>query len=190
LFVPLASGYSSLLKDAEKEKRFFQPIVEDLNALQAHGLVINGVHLKFSFSTLAADNLAAHQIGGYQASFSSGYFCRRCHLSYDDRALPFSPGLTTYRTSPGHDQCLVKLAADPRGGPLFGIARPSVLMDLEGFHPTTSLPGDCMHDFLEGCCPIVVMALLKEASAAKLITYGETNCSSPCFLKTNLFFVI
>ena len=47
--------------------------------------------------------------------------------------------------------------------------------ELEGFHPITSLPGDCMHDFLEGCCPLVLMALLKEASACKLITYGKRD---------------
>ncbi|CAF3992468.1 unnamed protein product [Rotaria magnacalcarata] len=42
--------------------------------LQIEGLVVNGHRIKFSFSTLVADNLAVHQIGGFQSTFSSGFF--------------------------------------------------------------------------------------------------------------------
>lgn len=160
-------------KDPEKLNRFFQPIVNGINALQSDGLHVNGVKVTFSFSTLSADNLAAHQIGGYQASFSSGYFCRRCHLLFADRALPFSSSTSVWRTSVTHDDCLRRIQVDPHHIPLFGIVGPSVLERMEGFHPTASLPGDCMHDFLEGCCPLVLLLLLKEASASRLLTYGQ-----------------
>ena len=117
--------------------------------------------------------MAAHQIGGYQASFSSGYFCRRCYVKFADRALPLSLSETVFRTSLDHDHRVQQIADDPQNRLSFGIIGPSVFEQLEGFHPTTSLPGDCMHDFLEGSCPLILMALLKEASAARLITHGK-----------------
>jgi hypothetical protein len=174
------------LKNPKKAGRFYQKIIEDLNALQETGIFINGVHAKFSFSTLATDNLAAHQIGGYQASFSSGYFCPRCHVKFADRCLPVSSSQTAWRTSLDHDYRVRQILDDPRNRLLFGIVGPSVFETLEGFHPTTSLPADCMHDFLEGCCPVIMMALLKEASAARLITYGE-KLSFRCISCKNLF---
>jgi hypothetical protein len=170
-FVKLDNRFS---KDVNNAKRFFQAIVTDINILQEQGLIINGVHVKFSISTVAADNLAAHSLGGYQASFSSGYFCRRCYVTYADRILPLSPTSVVHRSSFDHDKNLQRIATDPTQIPLFGIVGPSVLADLDGFHPTTSLPGDIMHDFLEGSCPLVIMALLKEASASRLITYSKS----------------
>lgn len=174
-------------KDPKKLHRFFQPIVNDINAIQSDGLVINGVKVTFSFSTLSADNLAAHQIGGYQASFSSGYFCRRCHLLFTDRGLPFSSSTAVWRTSVTHDDCLRRIQVDPHHLPLLGIVGPSVLEQLEGFHPTASLPGDCMHDFLEGCCPLVLLVLLKEASASRLLTYGERLVNATSFVELSTF---
>lgn len=98
-------------------------------------------------STLSAHNLAAHEIGGYQVLFSSGYFCRRRHILFNNRNLSFLSSSTAWRTS--------------------------IIERLERFHPTTSLPPDCVHDFLEGCSPLVLMALLKDASSSRLMTYGE-----------------
>ena len=140
-------------KDPRKSKRFFQPIIDDLNALQEHGLSIGGRRVSLSFSTLCADKLAAYQVGGFQASFSSNHFCRRCYILFNDRALPLSPSKTVWRTSVEHDHHLQTIHTDPQ-------------------------PGDCMHDFVEGSCPLVVMALLKEASASRLITYGERGAAS------------
>ena len=176
----LMRSFFACSKDPEKLDRFFQPIVNDINALQSDGLDINGVKVTFSFSTLSADNLAAHQIGGYQASFSSGHFCRRCHLLFTDRTVPFSSSTAVWRTSVDHDDCLRQIQVDPHHRPLFGIVGPSVIERLEGFHPTTSLPADCMHDFLEGCCPLVLLVLLKEASASRLLTYGERRLNAAC----------
>lgn len=146
-----------------------------MNELVSNGLTINDIHLNFTFSTLVADNLAAHQMGGFRTSFSSGYFCRRCHISFDNRMLPSSTFVAQWRTAFDHDRCLNQIRLDPRQCPLLGIIGPSVLKNLHGFRPTTSLPADCMHDFFEGACPHVIMLLLKEASAARLITYGKTE---------------
>lgn len=56
---------------------------------------------------------------------------------------------------------------------MMGVIGESPIRDLVGFHSISSLPADLMHDFLEGICPIVVLALLKEVSSMRLLTYGE-----------------
>lgn len=162
-----------IFEDNTKARRFLQPIIDNLNQLQLHGLVINGSHLKFSFSTIIADNLAAHLVGGFQTCFSNGYFCRRCYITYADKNLPIPLTEIKSRMINDHDDLVHELIRNPNNAPLMGVVGPSLFNDLIGFHATTSLPADCMHDFLEGVCPIVIMSLLKEASSMRLITYGE-----------------
>ena len=67
---------------------------------------------------------------------------------------------------------------EPNKSSLMGVVGESFLHGLIGFHPTTSLPADVMHDFIEGVCPMVVISLLKQASALRIITYGENNSLS------------
>lgn len=160
-------------EDNMKAKRFLKPILENLNQLQMNGLIINGNHLKFSFSTMVSDNLAAHLIGGFQLSFSNGYFCRRCYIKYADRNLPILMSQADNRTSIDHDKFVEELIRNPHDSPFMGITGKSTLDELIGFHPVMSLPGDLMHDFIEGVCPLVIMAILKQASSMRLVTYGE-----------------
>ena len=131
--------------------------------------------LKFSFSTLVADNLAAHYIGGYQTTFSSGYFCRRCYITYSDRNLPILISDFDTRTIINHDDKVQQIIISPRKSGLMNVIGQSPLHNLNGFHPTTALPADVMHGFLEGTCPLVIMGLLKEASTMRLLTYGESS---------------
>jgi hypothetical protein len=159
-------------EDIVKAKRFFEPIVNNLNKLQLEGIVINGIHLKFSFSTLVADNLAAHFMGGFQSCFSNGFFCRRCYIEYADKNLPIALTRVHSRTIVDHDNIVQEIINNPNKSPLMGVIGQSPIHNLIGFHPTTTLPGDIMHDFIEGACPIVIMALLKKASSLRLITYG------------------
>ncbi|CAF3774852.1 unnamed protein product [Rotaria sordida] len=56
---------------------------------------------------------------------------------------------------------------------LKGVIGPSPLRELIGFHATTSLPRDLMHDFIEGICPVIIISLLKQASALQILTYSE-----------------
>ena len=144
-----------------------------MNQLQLHGLFIDDIHLRFSFSTLVADNLAAHMVGGFQSSFSNGYFCRRCYIEYTDKNLPIPLTQIKRRTIVDHDSLVEEIVTNPIQSPLMGVIGSSLLHDLVGFHPTISLPPDVMHDFIEGTCPMVIMCLLKQASSMRIITYGE-----------------
>lgn len=72
-----------------------------------------------------------------------------------------------------HDNLVDKIISNNNNKSIMGVVGPSPLLDLIGFHPTTSLPADPMHDFLEGACPMVMMLLLKQASSLRLLTYSE-----------------
>jgi hypothetical protein len=63
--------------------------------------------------------------------------------------------------------------ADPFKTPVMGVIGQSPIHDLIGFNSITSLPADIMHDLFEGGCTLIMMALLKQASSTRVITYGE-----------------
>jgi hypothetical protein len=77
------------------------------------------------------------------------------------------------RTTVDHDELVQEILLNRNKSPLMGVTGQSPLYDLIGFHSTISLPGDIMHDFLEGICPMVIMSLLKQASSMRMMTYGE-----------------
>lgn len=162
-----------VFQDHAKARCFFRPIIDDINRLQMHGLSINGKRVHFSFSTMVADNLAAHMIGGFNCSFSSRFFCRRCCITQEERSLPITSITNGCRTIIQHDRLVQTINTNPRQSPLQGVVGSSPIDGLIGFHPITSLPADVMHDFLEGVCPMVLMAILKQASATRLMTYGK-----------------
>ncbi|CAF0869767.1 unnamed protein product [Adineta steineri] len=107
-----------------KAKQVLQPIIDNLNQLQFHGLVIKGDHLKFSVSTIIADNLAAHLVGGFQTCFSNGYFCRRCYVKYDDRNLTIPLSEINSRMINDHDDLVHELLQSPDKAPLMGVIGP------------------------------------------------------------------
>lgn len=122
---------------------------------------------------MVADNLAAHQIGGFQSSFNNGYICRRCLIQYADLHSPISNNKWNIRTSIHHDALTLEMNSNLNKSSIMGVVRQSPIYDLDGFHSITSLPADLMHDFLEGVCPRVMISLLKDASAKRLITYRK-----------------
>ncbi|CAF1141192.1 unnamed protein product [Adineta ricciae] len=162
-----------LFEDPVKATNFFRPIIDNLNELQLNGLMINNTLYKFTFSTVVGDNLAANWLGGFQTCFSNGHFCRRCYIDYKDQSLLIPLSQIKLRTMFDHDLIVQQILNDPNRSPVKGVVGQSPLHSLIGFHPTTSLPADCMHDLLEGICPIVMMSLLKEASSKRLITHGR-----------------
>jgi hypothetical protein len=156
-----------------KAQRFFAPIIENLNKLQLNGISINGIHLTFSFSTVVGDNLASHFVGGFQSCFNSGHFCRRCYITYPEKNLPIPLLKIPTRSMIDHDDLVDKIINDPNRIPLKGVVGPSPLQELIGFHAITSLPRDLMHDFIEGICPVIIISLLRQASALRILTYSK-----------------
>ncbi|CAF4608406.1 unnamed protein product, partial [Rotaria magnacalcarata] len=68
----------------------------------------------FTFTTMAADNLAAHEVGGFQQSFSSGYICRRCLITYENRLIPLTDVHFVRRAANQHQRVLQSLENNPQ----------------------------------------------------------------------------
>ncbi|CAM4786483.1 unnamed protein product [Rotaria magnacalcarata] len=172
------------LNDDMKMKKFYDPIINDLNDLQSSGLILNTFNsqIYFTFTTMAADNLAAHEVGGFQQSFSSGYICRRCLITYENRLIPLTDVHFVRRAANQHQRVLQSLENNPQIKSICGIVGPSPLNDLRNFNSSSSLPGDVMHDFFEGVCPLIIMAMLKEASSSRLITYAAIQTRTENFI--------
>ncbi|CAF1416102.1 unnamed protein product, partial [Adineta steineri] len=157
--------------------KFFEPIINDLNHLQTTGLVVqtfNG-QLHFAFSLFAADNLASNEIGGFQQNFNSGQFCRLCHISYKFRLIPLTDISFLPRTVTTNDAYVRQAVNLFNTRPVAGVVGESPLSKLIAFHAIKSLPNDLMHDYAEGVCPLIVLAMLKEISAKRLMTYNQTE---------------
>ena len=63
----------------------FKKMVDDLIKLE-DGIVVNipePKKVKFGLLLYSADNLEAHQLGGFSSCFSSKSVCRVCHIQYD-----------------------------------------------------------------------------------------------------------
>ncbi|CAF1653801.1 unnamed protein product, partial [Rotaria magnacalcarata] len=66
----IAMCNSNYLSTKSNKKKFFDPIVQDLNILQTRGLSIpnSASRLNFVFTVLTGDHLASNDIGGFQKS--------------------------------------------------------------------------------------------------------------------------
>ncbi|CAF3390963.1 unnamed protein product [Rotaria sp. Silwood2] len=173
----LAMCHSSYLSNTSNRIKFFQPIVEDLNTLQTTGLYIPGfgTQLNFAFTIVAGDHLGLNDIGGFQKNFSNGQFCRHCHINYDQRLIPLSQVSYSDRTRDHHDSLVQQVINSNNHVILQGVVDISPFSNLIGFHATTSLPNDLMHDFNEGLCSQILLAMIKEASTKRILSYGEVE---------------
>lgn len=127
---------------------------------------------------LLADNLAAHELGGFKESFSFAHrFCRSClaiknysqtHFREDDFAL---------RDRISHaQQCSLLNSSDRlRLSVEYGINRQSSLDSLVYFSVVDSLPHDIMHDLLEGVMPYELKLLLRHCTAKSYFRIDSLN---------------
>ncbi|CAF3814214.1 unnamed protein product [Adineta steineri] len=149
--------------------------VEDLNALQIDGIFIPTLqtHLNFAFTVVTGDHLASNDIGGFQKIFNTGEFCRHCHINYNQKLVPWNEITHRRRIQDQHNNFVQQVTNLNNNVTLHDVVGTSPLVNLIGFHAVTSLPNDPMHDYNEGVCDQLLMAMLKEASTKRLLTYGE-----------------
>ena len=107
-------------------------------------------------ATLSADNLAAHDIGGFRRSFSSGLFCRYCNCSFDELKVKFHENDFILRSAGNHAREVSLVENNPGLVSLYGVRQSCPLSALCGFNPVLSIPPDIMHDCLEGVVPALI----------------------------------
>ncbi|CAF0931460.1 unnamed protein product [Adineta steineri] len=151
--------------------------VEDLNALQIDGIFIPTLqtHLNFAFTVVTGDHLASNDIGGFQKIFNTGEFCRHCHINYNQKLVPWNEITHRRRIQDQHNNFVQQVTNLNNNVTLHDVVGTSPLVNLIGFHAVTSLPNDPMHDYNEGVCDQLLMAMLKEASTKRLLTYGDNE---------------
>lgn len=113
-----------------------------------------GRFVKGTIQVVAADNLGAHSIAGFNESFSCGYICRFCTGTKTDiQTKDVKSGAFTLRTKDLHDSHVT--SAQENGTSCFGVKRHCVITKtLAHFSIHTGYPPDIMHDLFEGIVPV------------------------------------
>ena len=111
-----------------------------------------------------ADNLAAHEVGGFKESFSfARRFCRSCMTNLDTARSHFNEAEFNLRIPSNYaDQCHALQGINGHEVSVeYGINREAALEKIPGFSVTLCLPHDAMHDLLEGVIPHEMKLLLE-----------------------------
>jgi len=160
-------------------RKILHPVLEDLRTLETQGISITiGDHtfpVHGSVTTLSADNLSSHLIGGFNGSFSSGRFCRYCLTTYAARQEKMSEEECEIRTSEMHRTHVELVMHDSDVAPLYGVRGECVFSELSCFDPIDSLPPDVMHDIFEGLMQINVKVVVCGLVRAKIISIKQLN---------------
>lgn len=149
-----------------------EPFVKDLKTLSDTGVTLcyKGKEEVWKGSLLAflADNLAAHEVGGFKESFSfSRRFCRSCMTDKEQSQEHFQEDQFLIRTAESHaDQCS-RLDGPQRStvSVEFGINRVPLLSSLPYFSVIDGIPHDIMHDLYEGVIPYELKLLLTHCTS-------------------------
>ena len=147
-------GYDSVLK----------PLIDDIKCLERVGVFVDklGCNVKGTILFVAADNLAAHSLGGFQESFNVEKFCRFCLVSRKDiQTCDVRTGNFVLRSPESFDEA-VNVLKQSDVASVDGVKRDCPLNSLTGFHTCTGFPPDFLHDVLEGIVPVELSLCLAD----------------------------
>ena len=158
------------------------PFIDDLKTLYCDGVTVSitGNDMTFYGGLLAflADNLAAHQLGGFKLSMSFALrVCRTCMITPESLQTCFSESNCTLRTVDSHfEQCsLLEGTMETHHSVSYGVTRLSILEEVPGFSVIHGLPHDIMHDLYEGVVPLHLKLLIGHFLESKFFTTNELN---------------
>ena len=113
-------------------KAILSPLINDLKELQDHGITATitrndgkteSIHFYSTVASISADNLAAHDIGGFRRCFSNGLICRFCMCSYADLRVKRKEHEFTIRTAELHNEHVVAVQSDSSLISLYGVRK-------------------------------------------------------------------
>lgn len=165
-----------------KEKGYHEvlrPLIDDLVLLEENGVYVEklGASVKGTVLYVAADNLAAHALAGFQESFIVPKMCRFCMATRDEiQTKDISSGFYTLRTKEAHDRQVLEVKQDPSKTAQYGVKGGCVLREsLKCFHAIDGFPPDILHDFLEGVVPFELYLFLQDLIKKKYISLEILN---------------
>ncbi len=132
--------------------KVLETAIHYLQYLHEHGLNVqyegHTYVFKVHLSTLIADNLGVHSIGGILESFSVIRICRVCMGKKHDVGRKFHHEDFVLRTKIGYEHQLHILQGDPTLSTLYGLKRKCPFNNIAGFHVINCSAPDFAHDFL------------------------------------------
>lgn len=133
------------------------PLFEDLVSLEENRVYIEklAASIKETLLCVAAGNLVAHALAGYQESFTVEKMCRFCMATQQEiQTKNVSSGFYTLRTKDAHDRQVQEVKRDPSKVAHYGVKGECAFSkNLKYFHIIDGFPPDILHDFLEGVVP-------------------------------------
>ncbi|ELU05191.1 hypothetical protein CAPTEDRAFT_185036 [Capitella teleta] len=141
--------------DVFGESPLFQQHPKALQLLETEGIQVcvdgSNYHFYGNVSFVAADNLAAHGLGGFFENFSSALkLCRFCNATKESMALSFDEKRFILRTSSSYDAQVKLVCQNKVLASTYGVKHPSPLNQLAFFHVCNGLTADIAHDLFEG----------------------------------------
>lgn len=143
----------------------FNQLLQDLKILESDGISISYENRCYNFlgsvSTLVADNLAAHEVGGLVCSFSGFRICRFCNATKTNSKHLFSENQFSLRSIESYNAQLELVEQNPELSSVYGLKFNSFLNDLNFFHVCWGSPSDIAHDLFEGVCLDLISTILE-----------------------------
>ncbi|EDO36048.1 predicted protein [Nematostella vectensis] len=133
-------------------------------------LIINGRKRSFSGTLIfvSGDNLASQEIGGFKIGGAASFKCRVCMGNAIEVASKFKEDDFQLRTREMYNQNCIEIEnAEEDITQQYGINQRSIPNLSRYFHVVGGLPGDAMHDVLEGLLQYEVKEFLKYAMYEK-----------------------
>lgn len=157
----LSAIYLAILCKSDNVKKYgydnvLHPLLQDVKTLEQEGIFVPllGKCVKGTIQVVAADNLGAHSVAGFNESFSGGYICRFCTATRAEiQTRDVKSGSFDLRTKELHDSHVH--SAQQNSSSCFGVKGPCVITkNLAHFNVLTGYPPDIMHDVFEGIVPV------------------------------------
>lgn len=180
----LKSIYLAVLCKAVDVKRYghekvLEPLLKDLIQLEEEGIFIPTLGKKSEGTILSvvADNLGAHSLGGFVASFSGPYSCRFCLGEHSEiqkkevRTASFQA-----RTKEEHSVHVQTALDSTTVTHCYGVKRPCAFTNKLRFcHVLSGYPPDLAHDLFEEIVPLELALCLDVLIRKKHINLFELN---------------
>ena len=176
--IHLLAVIPSLLLKGHGYAKVLDRLEQDLITLENDGIVFDfdgtTFHFKGGIATVIADNLGSHDFGGFRRCFSSGRICRYCMCVHEEIFTKFHPTQFTPRSVPLHNHHVQSLQENCDASKdlisAYGVRCSYPFLKVKSFHPITSLPPDCQHDFLEGIIIQVMECIFEDLNRQKLLS--------------------
>lgn len=156
-----------------------QKLVEDLKVLETEGISIATAHgdvkVQGSISVVIADNLGAHEIGGYLCSFACNRACRFCDATKSTRQEHFDESLFVLCNEESYDAKVAIVEKSPELSGCYGLKESSILNEMQHFHVAVGLPSDVAHDLFEGFHFVLLENLIAHCLNQKYFTLEMLN---------------